>query len=481
MASVAVLQGGRRVAHTCAAAAVPISFAHANAAYQRRHASSVNNCVGWLLTADLPENTASLRLVPGWRDMSEISPASSHPSALKLHADEENQHITLHTESASLSLIEVNTPQMMDVQLNTPNSPVTIAGKLEGDVIADCSSLDAMSTVRGSKLDIEAGSGQVTARKVLEAQDLHVSCGHFRAKKIMAQKAVVMTGRARAVAETANSARAEQEPLAAYGVHVESSYASHAEYHAEGIGADVSVGGHHGQLTVVSLAGGISVSGLTGGVHAQAPQGSVSVQYDSARGSSSITARGDVTLSLVPPIHVRMDLRAAGSVVLKPGLTGVFRTDEKRNAQMSSEGKFVVQGTLVVTASAPDFSSHPDNLPPTPTDKKEGAGAVDAAKVGGQPLSLSGHTPHAGPAGLAMGRSSGGSGKVRDDISITGFYAEDRARSGSSAQAPVQAEGKEEPTQEQESSLPTISVHTEEGGILIEAVSWMELVKRRMQ
>ncbi len=415
----------------------------------RRGASTVahSNVGGWVLDVNLPAGSLSAVVAsPGWRETLEVSRDGSRSEA-RTEVDETNEAISVSAEAgAAGETLRLAFPQRMDaVHVDAGRGDVSIAGKLEADTNLTTRSgrVDVASPLRGTYVTIAAGRGAVQVHRVVEAGQLDVSCGSMRATRVMGENIVVRVGAE--ADEDGSECEGEGE-----GIHIESSYATKASYTCVGRGS-VTVGGHHGVLHASASSGDVHATGITGAASVSAEKGEASLQFDSVRGDSSCVAEGDILLTLVPPVLVRLVMAAPNGVILKPGLTGVFRTDEDANdaATEKSWGTvFDVRGTLVVRTPAPDLSAHAGGVPlPTPFpaggNAEEDAPAARAA------------TPEPAPA-------RGGSGKIRDDVPVSGFYS-----------PPAAAEG-------QAGAVPTITVRSTGGAITVEAVSWVDLVKRRV-
>jgi hypothetical protein len=229
----------------------------------------------------------------------------------------------------------------------------------------------------------------------------------------------------------------------------------------------------HAAISMPETANGsVTVFGVTGAVDVDAKSASVDVQFDSFRGRSTISAGGDVTVVIVPPIKCDIILATDRGAIISPGLTGLFRqqpatqplvafagTSEEEVQRLAARPWFI-RGNLDVKEAAAPLSAHtydPDDPTAKPStypllahqQTNEHAVHGDAQS---QPQS------HSSTGSNSSNNGLGGSGKIRHDTTgVTGFYS-----------PAVQHVGDAH-----------LVIESRSGMIKLEILSWYEIMKRK--
>lgn len=247
---------------------------------------------------------------------------------------------------------------------------VVAAGKIEGDVsillggAGQSAASVTLDKVRGDAISVDiAGTGDAAPEEqaavsalrvtdVVEARDARLLADSVRVKRLLAERAVVETvGNAATGGVAIQGAYVQQLAVRSYAAHRNGVRQALLPSDLVGApGGDVRVDTIHGSAVMLQLpkpldaaasgdaatsAGadwswGIAptmTTALTGsGCFANVCSGGgVDLHVDSLRGDTVIIADGDIRLTVAPPAAIDLILVAARSVVVIPGLRGLFR------------------------------------------------------------------------------------------------------------------------------------------------------------
>jgi hypothetical protein len=334
--------------------------------------------------------------------------------------------------------------------------------------------------------------GDIEVQSLLEASELTARCRRFVAQKLVVGTATV---------------------LAASSIDVGSAYGSEITFCSTGLGA-VRVGAAHGSLVARTASGTVHVGGVTGSATVTAAGGGgVTVHFDRLLpGTASVVTAedGPVRITLLAPVEVLLrvvtasgstdgadayaDVAAhggAGGISVKPGFTGSL-------AHMT-DAAFAIAATAAVGAQGMAAADSSAQHAPALSVAREGVGVsvcgllrarqdappmVENEKGTWSPQAAAARTAArstGGGGGGGAGLSADGSGKIRGGGAL--------GPGGAATPPPSDAGyfftiggGRLQPVERGAHAPAVLTVVARGGasaGVLVEIISWWELVQRR--
>jgi len=217
--------------------------------------------------------------------------------------------------------LRLRLPQQADLELSAraPGN-VAVRGKLEGNCAVEATdgAVELLATVRGLRVALSAhgARGDVRVRRVAEAGTLRISADRaVDALRLMADDAAVTAGGCGG------------------RVRIGALYAREASLIAAGAGAGIAVDVLHGRAAAETEDGPVALLGVAGSVRVRqrwrgrlSVNGSAAVegagegcrvQFEAARGASTVEADGDVLVELAVPC-APLQLRLRGTSLSMP-------------------------------------------------------------------------------------------------------------------------------------------------------------------
>jgi len=402
--------------------------------------------VSHLFAIESPHSRVDIK--PGWTDTYTISYDTKDNTGISnlttpgftFQEDKDDEMVTIVSKSRQ-GLI-VTTPQQIDLHVLAGTGGLSVHGKIEGN--CDLTSKEETqigfksgeiflaNTLRGETISMCADGigGSVSIAKVVEATSLQISAE----RSIRALRLLGDTVSLKFLCSNGGSLRigalysARSVLTAIRSISSNSNSIDNIKDENDHL---VSIENMHGHADIQTTGGHVNISGVTGSVNINhSGIGIVSLQIDSARGTSSITSiDGPVTVQIARPVvsSLTLILNSMSSIHL-PSDNEISMTVLKHVNNHNGESITVSISSIPMLAGQTDQS---------------------------------------------IDHVSGGSGKIRDGSPITGFYF--------AKGSPISNSNKDESTLSSlsvDGDLPMVEV-TAKGPIRIEFPSFIDLVRMK--
>jgi hypothetical protein len=266
----------------------------------------------------------------------------------------------------ALASLRVTMPQRADLHASSRAGDVRVSGKIEGDVTVNSDAGDVRfdGSIKGATVTA-AAARRVVALRAIESLD------------------ATLAGDGGVDALRISAARVRVESRAG-GIRVGAIYSADAQLRVEGSGR-LGVSAIHGAVRVTAPSAGarVSVRGITGSVNVSAGDRPIYLHFDSPRGSSSVDALGDVSVTINAPVAVRVAVKAEkgatvlGEIARGGSFSGLVRILAKDAVAGGSGGG---SGKIREGAAITGFYEEPG--PAASADSDEAAASISIRSAG---------------------------------------------------------------------------------------------------